>query len=149
MKLLVKCLLVATAVLCWNAWAFAAPATRVAGAIWANNNLYDTVLTDTSFHLPPTQSTDVLFNFMMSGLSGQRSVSVAGPGDSDFNGGRWAIKIVVFTDTGKIALDPDNDGVVNYELTDANAVYQYQSLGYLEILDTSIYFECPLLPRKH
>lgn len=126
----------------------AAPTTRVAGAIWANNTLYDTILTDTAFHLPAVQSTDTLYNFMLSGLAGQRAISESSPGDRDYNGGRWAVKLAVFTDTGKAVHDPDGDGVVNFELTNDDAIYQHIQLGHLEIIDTAIYFECPLLPRK-
>jgi len=128
--------------------AFAAPAMRIAEALWANGELFDTVLTDTSFNLPPMHSTDVLYNFGMSGLQGQRSVSAAAPGDRDFNGGRWSVKVVVFTEAGKAAHDPDGDGLANFELTSADAVLAHQALGHFDIIDTSIYFECPLLPRK-
>ncbi len=136
-------------VLLLAASAFAAPATRVSAALWANDELFDTVLTDTSFHLPPMHSTDTLYNFGMSGLMGQRSVSASAPGDRDYNGGRWSVKMVVFTDEGKAAHDPDDDGMVNFELTSEEAVLAHQTLGHIEIRDTSIYFECPLLPRKN
>ena len=129
--------------------AFAGPATRVSGALWANNELFDTVLTDTSFHLPPVQSTDVLYNFMISGLGGQRSVSASGPGDRDYNGGRWSVKVVVFTEAGIAVHDPDGDGIVNFELTNADDVLAHQTFGHLDIMDTSIYFECPLIKRKN
>ena len=71
MKYLVKSLLSITFVLILVSSALAAPATRVSDALWANDKLFDTVLTDTSFHLPPLHSTDVLYNFGMSGLMGQ------------------------------------------------------------------------------
>lgn len=148
MRLFVQGIFVSTLILLWSVAVMAAPATRVSGAIWAHDTLYDTVITDTSFHLPPLHSTDVLYNFMMSGLTGQRSVSDSAPGDRNFNGGRWAVKVVVFTDTGKAVHDPDQDGAVNFELTSAAEVYAHAQLGHLEIIDTSIYFECPLLPRK-
>lgn len=126
----------------------AAPATRVAGAIWANGALYDTVLTPTSFNLPPLHSTDVIFSFMMSGLQGQRSVAEAAPKDRNYNGGRWAVKMVTFTDLGKAVHDPDGDDSVNFELKSAADVFAHEALGHLIIMDTTIYFECPLLPRK-
>ena len=148
MKILVKSFFVSALVLSCVSSAMAAPATRVSEAIWANDKLYDTVVTDTSFHLPPLQSTDVLYNFMMSGLMGQRLVSASAPGDRDYNGGRWSVKVVAFTDSGKVAHDPDNDGVANFELTNEEDILDHQSLGHLEIIDTSVYFECPLLPRK-
>ncbi len=123
-------------------------ATRVADAIWAHGTIYSTVLTPTSFNLPPLHSTDTLYNFMMSGLKGQRSVSESAPGDRNYNGGRWAVKMAVFTDQGKAIHDPDNDGTVNFELKSAEQVLEHQALGHLEIMDTQIYFECPLLRSK-
>jgi len=148
MKPLFSGLLFGTLLLLLATPLYAAPATRVAGAIWAHDALYDTVVTDTAFHLPPAQSTDTLYNFMLSGLTGQRSVSVSAPGDPDFNGGRWAVKLAVFTASGKAVHDPDGDGTVNFELTSSDDVYRHIALGHLEIIDTGIYFECPLLPRK-
>src|SRR5262245_14069215 len=49
--------------------AVAGRAQRVQAAIWANDQLYDTVLTDTSFKTTPPESMDVILNFMDSGLS--------------------------------------------------------------------------------
>jgi len=128
--------------------AFADKGFRVNGAIWAHNDLYDTVITDTAFHLPPVQTTDTLYNFSMSGLGGQRAVSESAPGDRNFNGGRWAVKLAIFTELGKSVHDPDGDGIVNFELTNAEAVLDHLALGHLEIIDTAIYFECPLLPSR-
>ena len=126
----------------------AGKANRVADAIWAHGTIYSTILTDTSFHMPPLHSTDTLYNFGMSGLTGQRSVSESAPGDRNYNGGRWAVKMVVFTDQGKAIHDPDNDGAVNFELKSAEQVLGHQALGHLEVMDSQIYFECPLLRSK-
>ena len=67
---------------------------------------------------------------MLSGLTGQRSVSESAPGDRDFNGGRWAVKLAVFTDTGRAVHDPDGDGSVNFELTNVNDLYHHVALGH-------------------
>ena len=148
MKRLLKGVLISTLLCLFASLTYAAPATRVSGAIWANNNLYDTILTDTAFHLPPVHSTDVLYNFMIRGLGGQRAISESAPGDRNYNGGRWSVKLAVFTETGKAVHDPDGDGIVNFELTNADDVHKHYALGHVEIIDTAIYFECPLLPRK-
>ena len=124
-------------------------ATRVADALWANGNLYDTVLTPATFVSPPAHSTDALYNFGMSGLEGQRGVADSAPGDRDFNGGRWSVKMVVFTPQGLQAHDPDGDGMVNFELTSEEEVLAHVDLGHIIIMDTTIYFECPLLPSKN
>ena len=129
--------------------ALAGPATRVAGALWAHDSLYDTVLTDTAFVSPPVQSTDALYFFGMSGLEGQRSVSEAAPGDRGYNGGRWRIMVVRFTETGARVHDADGDGGVDFELTNAEDVLHQQTLGHLVIEPTAISFECPMLPRRN
>jgi len=121
-------------------------AVRVMDALWAGDRLFDTVLTPTSFIAPPERSTDTLYNFSMSGLLGQRGVSEAYPGTPDYNGGRWSVKVVVFTPQGVAVHDADGNGIVDFELTSAAAVLEHQALGHVEIMDTSIYFECPLLP---
>ena len=95
---------------------------------------------------PPEGTTDTLYNFGMSGLEGQRAISAAAPGDQDFNGGRWHVVLVTFTDQGMAVHDPDGDGVVNFELTSADQVLAHMALGHLILTDTDIYFECPLLP---
>jgi len=136
------------AVLWAAAPAYAGGAVRVPGAIWAGGELYDTILTPATFRTPPAKSIDILYNFGMSGLQGQRSVSESAPGDPAFNGGRWSLKMVVFTDAGRDLADPDGDGIVNFELVSQADVLQQAAQGYLTILDTAIYFECPLLPRK-
>jgi hypothetical protein len=136
------------AVLWAEAPVYAGGAARVPDAIWAGGELYDTIGTPTVFRTPPANSTDTLYNFGMSGLQGQRSVSESAPGDPDFNGGRWSIKIVVFTSAGHSLFDPDGDGIVNFEMVSQADVLQQASQGNLTIMDTDIYFECPLLPRR-
>lgn len=123
-------------------------ATRVDDALWANGALWGTVLTPTSFRSPPDHSLDLLYNFDMSGLQGQRSVAESAPGDPTYDGGRWWVQMVVFTEAGKAVHDPDGDGVVNFELTSGQQVLQHAALGHLEILSTSTFFECPLLRSR-
>lgn len=125
-----------------------AKATRVAEAIWAHGNLYDTVITPATFVSPPEHSTDTIFNFTMSGLMGQRAVADAAPGDRHYNGGRWTVYMAVFTPAGMEVHDADGDGYVDYELTGADEVLQQVSLGNVEVHPANFYFECPMLPRK-
>lgn len=125
-----------------------AGATRVSDAIWAHGEIYGTIVTPTSFNAPPPRSTDTIYSFMMSGLTGQRSISASAPGDPDYNGGRWSVKAVVFTEDGLNVHDPDGDGVANFELTSEEDLMAHYLLGHLEIMDTPIYFECPMLPRR-
>ena len=120
------------------------PAIRVEDALWGDGVTWDTVITDTSFRQAPSHSVDLLYNFGMSGLSGQRGVSSNVPGDPDYNGGRWWVQMVVFTDAGRLVHDPDGDGVVNFELTSAEEVQAHIDLGHIVVYPTSTYFVCPL-----
>ena len=123
-------------------------ATRVENALWGAGVTWDTVLTPTSFTQPPSHSVDMLFDFSMSGLMGQRGVSSNVPGDRDYNGGRWWVQMVVFTEQGTLAHDPDGDGYVNFELTSAEEIANHVELGHITVLATSHYFECPLLRSR-
>ncbi len=126
----------------------AARATRVEDAIWGGGVLWDTILTSATFNQPPEHSVDLLFNFSMSGLTGQRAVSSATPGDRDYNGGRWWVQMVVFTPQGILVHDQDGDGAVDFELISAEDVADHVELGHIRVLETSIYFECPLLRSR-
>jgi len=126
--------------------ALADRAIQVEDVIWANDHIYDTILTDTNFRNPPRHSTDTLYNFDMSGLTGQRPVSDAAPGMPGYNGGRWSVKLVTFTAQGMAAHDPDGDGAVNFELMNAGDVLTHEGLGHFTIMDTDIAFTCPLIP---
>ena len=121
-------------------------ATVVDDAIWAHGELYGTVATPTSFTSPPSHTTDVIYSFGMNQVTGQRSVSEAAPGDRDYNGGRWRVKLAMFTPAGETYIDADNDNVVDFELTSAEEVLDYADQGYIEIVDTDVSFVCPLLP---
>ena len=129
--------------------ALAGRATKVADAIWVHDRLYATVATDTSFRTPPPQSTDIIFSFMDSGLTGQRSVAQYAPGDPQYNGGRWNVMLVTFTELGKSIHDVDGDGVADFELTNAEQVLHHAALGHLIVTEPGVYFECPLIPQHH
>jgi len=128
--------------------AVAGRATRVEDALWGAGVTWDTVLTPTSFTQPPSHSVDMLFDFSMSGLMGQRGVSSNVPGDRDYNGGRWWVQMVVFTEQGALAHDPDGDGYVNFELTSAEEIATHVDLGHIRVIATSHYFVCPLLRSR-
>jgi len=124
----------------------AAGPLRASAAIWSHGELYGTVGTPAVFTHPPEGTTDTLYNFGMSGLEGQRAISVSAPGDQDFNGGRWSVVLVTYTDQGMMELDQDHNGVVDIEITSEEDVQNYAQWGYLILTVTDIYFECPMLP---
>jgi hypothetical protein len=121
-------------------------AMKVENALWANGNIYSTIITDTSFKPARNPaSTDTLVNFDMSGLTGQRAVAAAAPGERDYNGGRWVVQLAFYTPAGIAHFDPDGDGKVNYELTSDDEVHEAYQSGYIDLMDTDVSFECPLI----
>ena len=125
--------------------AHAQKAQNVQDAVWADGRLYGTTLTPTN--VPAKGPFDVILNFAGSGLDGQRSVSDSKPGDSDYNGGRWAVYMVTFTSQGMTIHDPDGDGKVNFELMSYEQVLEHRDLGHLTIGSEAVrYFLCPLHP---
>jgi hypothetical protein len=121
-------------------------AGRVVDAIWANGRIYGTVATPAFFKKAPPHSTDIIYSFDGGGLTGQRSVAEAAPGDSDYNGGRWRVMAVTVTTQGFLVLDLDGDKVIDDEITSSEDLLMYVSAGLLTFMDTGIRFECPLLP---
>jgi len=120
-------------------------AVHVPDMVWADGEIYSMVLISNRFNMPPEQSLDILFNFGPSGLMGQRLVSDAAPGSGSYNGGRWAVHVVTFTDAGLIAHDLDNDGYIDMEFTSAEMVHMHMALGHLTVEAVDVYFSCPLV----
>lgn len=119
-------------------------------ALWNDGELYRTVLTPKD--LPdkaPDHSFDKLYNFDGSGLTGQRSVADAAPGDKDYNGGRWMVFAVTFTELGKSIHDSDDNGEVDFELMSEEMVLHHKMLGHLTISEEPVrVFECPMIKIK-
>ena len=67
-------------------------------------------------------------------LDGVPLISESGPGDKDYNGGRWHLNVL------KAGVDPDlysDSGACSVEDLDPN-----------DFMSTDVYFECPLFPRR-
>ena len=119
-------------------------ATQVfAEALWNDGELYGTVVTpkDVSSNAP-AHSFDELYNFGNSGLTGQRSTIEAAPGQTDYNGGRWIVIPVTFTESGLAQFDQDNDGKIDSEFTSNEQVEQAELDGYVVIGEPVKYFVC-------
>ena len=112
------------------------------GAIWGDGQLFRTV--GTPSNLPDHGPKDGLFVF--SGLEGQAAVAEAIPGDRDYNGGRWQVYGVSFTEQGIENFDTDHDGVVDMPLTSWEEVQQHISMGDLEQTGMGPSFVCPMIP---
>ncbi len=111
-------------------------------AIWADGHLFGTVLTPSD--LPDKGPKDGIYNFM--GQAGQQSVAEAKPGDADYNGGRWNVTLVSFTEAGLAEFDQDMNGEVDEDLTSWEEVQQAISDGYVAVDGPGPTFVCPLIP---
>lgn len=94
------------------------------------------------------QSFDKLFMVVNSNNPGvQLPVSEAGPGNPNYNGGRWATYVVMWTAQGFA-----DHGTVPI-LTSYADIQLHQGLGHLTVAPGSmggpqLFFQCPLLPFK-
>lgn len=86
------------------------------------------------------QSFDKLFA-ITNGVVGQLPVSEAGPGNPNFNGGRWFTHTVTWNDPADAVLLTSYDDIIAHgdELTITAGSFEGGPLPY---------FECPLLPVK-
>jgi len=113
-------------------------------AFYVDDEIFYTVGTPNS--LPDQGPKDGLY--VITGLSGQTPVAEAKPGDQDYNGGRWQVTVLAFTESGIAAHDPDGDGMVNFELTNWEQVeHHINVLGHLEVVGPGPSFTCPVIPR--
>ena len=97
-------------------------------ATWVDGELFAGVVTPATFD-PASGNFDELY-MCTDGTTfkdGVPLISESGPGDQDFNGGRWHLNV----STG---CDPTADSVEDLDLS------AFES--------TNTYFECPLLPRR-
>jgi hypothetical protein len=103
-------------------------------AFYVDGVQYRTVGTPTDFSRTgaPVDSYDRIF-VLGSGLA---NVAEAKPGDPDFNGGRWMVLPVTWT-----------QGVTPVQLTSAEQVMAYAANGMLTIATSPVkLFECPVIP---
>ena len=119
------------------------PALYGDGEVWGTK--FTAVLPEPNAH--NHQSFDGLF-FIRNYPGGQLPVSEAAPGNPDYNGGRWDVRQVFWTDLGFV----DHGGNVPV-LTSYDEILEHESLGHLVIIDGTFdggppveYFQCPLLP---
>ena len=127
-----------------------AQAPNFGAAIYADGKVWGTKGT-TNLPAPNernAQSFDQLFMVVNSNNPGvQLPVSEAAPGNPDYNGGRWATYVVMWTAQGFAA-----HGTVPI-LTSYAEIQLHHSLGHLTIAPGSmggpqLFFQCPLLPFK-
>lgn len=98
------------------ALALAAPAhAGVSGpAFWIDGSLFRTVATPTD--LSDTGAPESTYDAIYSFAGAQANVAEAKPGDTDFNGGRWAVHELAFPSGYAAALasgDANDNGVID------------------------------------
>jgi len=99
------------------------------GTIYAHDVAYETVATPSN--LPPHGPFDTIY-VLGDDLA---AVSDAAPGDMEFNGGRWEVRMVTFT------------GGSPMQYTNAEDILAAESAGDLEIGDVVARFVCPLIRK--
>lgn len=113
---------------------FAAPVAAQQGPpanqIYANDELFTGV--NTPRDLPNSGKFDAIYVLG----AGLKSVADASPGDPDYNGGRWEVRLVTW-----VTIAPT-------QFTNADQVQAAAAAGQIAIGDVIRRFECPLIPRR-
>ena len=112
-------------------------------AIWSDGHAYDVIATPALANMnAPAHTFDALYVF--GNIDGQRGISDAAPGQKGYNGGRWIVRVVTLTEDGLNALDADNNGVIDSEITSDEDLHNLESMGYAIIGEASQAIVCPL-----
>jgi hypothetical protein len=110
-------------------------------AFYVDGELYRTVGTPTDFASTgaPDHSFDIIY-----AIDGQPNVATAAPGDPGFNGGRWKVIALSFSDYELVleAADADDSG----DLNSADEVHAAMATEYFEGSTFVRSFECPVIP---
>ncbi len=113
-------------------------------SFWVDGSLYATVGTPTN--LPDHGPKDGIYVF--TNLNGQTPVAEAKPGDQDYNGGRWQVTLLEFTQQGLGIHDANGDGVADFELQSWEMVQQHIGLGHLMVAGQGPSFVCPVIRNR-
>lgn len=110
-------------------------------AFYVDGTLYRTVGTPTDFSGTgaPDHSFDTIYEF--GGL--QMNVAEAAPGDRDYNGGRWRVQVLDFTDYGAAVSTYDVNGSGNF---DSAEEVEAAIAGGAATTSAGPSFSCPVIP---
>lgn len=109
-----------------------APPAHAVNLIWANDELWNTVVVGPLHGKVPVHTLDVFYM-----IPGQNPVSEAAPGDADYNGGRWLPTMVAWVGAGAQPL-----------FTDGEDVKAALMSGDLVVVGMGAPFLCPLTNRN-
>jgi hypothetical protein len=117
----------------------------IPGFAWANGLIYGAQ--NSSSYIPASGARNTLYVF--DGLKGQRPVAEAGPGDPNYQDGRWKVVKLEFTPAGKEAFDINHDGYSEFEITSwAMAQHYMNEHGLLKVVGQGAVFDASLVRPK-
>jgi hypothetical protein len=110
-------------------------------AFYVDGELYRTVgtPTDLSGTGAPAGSFDTIYD-----IGGQPNVATAAPGDADYNGGRWMVHALTFTDYDAAVAAVDDNG--SEDIDSAAEVDAARALGFIASDTVVRSFVCPVIP---
>ena len=111
--------------------------------IWVNGTIY---ATDSS-QVQSDSSGQRNGLYIFKNLMWQRPVAEAGPGDKDYQNGKWQVTYLEYTPKGLAMFDVNNDGHAEFELTSWQKVQYYMNeLGCFKVTDKGPSFNSPINP---
>lgn len=116
-------------------------------AFYVDGTVYRTVATPSNFtgSGAPDHSYDIIYAVGHD----QLNVAEAAPGDRDYNGGRWQVHALSFSDYAGAIADPAVDMNGNDVLDSAEEVEAALMSGYATDLGVVASFECPVIKMPH
>ncbi len=113
-------------------------------AFYVDGELYRTVgtPTDLSGTGAPAHSFDTIY-----AIPDQPNVATAAPGDSGYNGGRWMVQVLTFTDYQDAvdAVDDNDSG----DIDSNDEVQAAIAGGFVADIEAGPQFVCPVIPVPH
>jgi hypothetical protein len=109
---------------------------------WANGVIYGIVVPTNAGTGGGMRNTLYIFR----NLTGQRPVAEAAPGDANYQDGRFQTIFMDFTQKGIDALDPNHDGLCEFEITNAQMIKNYLDQGYLSLGGRGSLMDIKLVP---
>ena len=110
-------------------------------AIYVNGQLYRTVNTPTDFSTTGAPDSSFVTIYDFGGL--QLNVATAAPGDPGYNGGRWRVHALSFTNYAAAIAQLDTNGSGNFD--SASEVNAALAAGAATDLGVVKSFECPVI----